>query len=311
MAKFIEGEETCQVVSEAGTYDINFQEGRQVNVRTNKERKIRCMFGLPDHWNTTDVDDLNVLKSGAGTDTVLHPVTNLDVLNKLQDVLNKSLFRHSGERCDCFHGRSKFVVLQAYQIKNVYLWRRYQRFVKSLADKQRLHKISADSIAPCVGDALTNLAIELGVDLAGNQRLLLHGTHSMEIARKIACEGFDNRVARDGGFYGKGTYFAAQTCKSAQYAHPLGLREKATMQIPGSMVIARVAIGDPFYTQSKCQELTRTVTSIKFWFRFRIIFFRHPPPCKTLNGVKQVLFPVLWRPRSSGEEWFPSWFHHC
>eukprot|EP00438_Fugacium_kawagutii_P034202 Skav233200 [mRNA] locus=scaffold24:449186:449422:- [translate_table: standard] len=71
-------------------------------------------------------------------------------------------------------------------------------------------------------------------------------------------EGFDNRTAKEGGLYGKGTYFAAQTCKSAQYAIPNGFYEKASPQMLGTMLFARVALGDPFYTPRQCQGESRT-----------------------------------------------------
>ena len=123
--------------------------------------------------------------------------------------------------------------------------------MRSIQDKHKLHRISPESISPSVGKALTEFARDLTVDLAGNERLLLHGTPDFDLARAIATEGFDNRVARD-GLYGKGTYFAAQTCKSAQYATEDGWEKIASPQMVGTMLIARVAIGDPFYTPEPC-----------------------------------------------------------
>ena len=187
----------------------------------------------------------------------MRKVTSVDMLARLQEVLNQSIFRHDGASCTCFHGSSRFEVIEAYQNKNPHLWRRYGRFVRSIRDKHNQHKISPDSIRPSVSEALTDFAQSIDVDLAGNERLLFHGTPEFAVAKTIATEGFDNRTARDSGIFGKGTYFAAQTCKSAQYAAKEGWKTKATAQMPGTMLIARVAIGDPYYATGPCKEWSR------------------------------------------------------
>ena len=188
----------------------------------------------------------------------LFPVTDQDVKSRLGELLNRSLSRHDGSQCSCLHGSSKFVVTEAYQVNNLHLWRRYQRCVRSMQDKHKQHGISLEKINPSVSEALTDFARELKVDLPGNDRLLLHGTRDFELAKAIATEGFDNRIAGD-GLYGKGTYFAAQTCKSAQYATPDGMRNKASPQMVGTMLIARVAIGDPYYTPGGCADESRAL----------------------------------------------------
>lgn len=115
------------------------------------------------------------------------------------------------------------------------------------------HGIVPEEIQPPVCEALTNFAEGLQVDLPCNERLLFHGTMKFGYAKAIAVEGFDNRIARQ-GLYGKGTYFASQTCKSAQYATKRGRAEKASHRMPGTMLVARVALGDPYYTEGKYNE---------------------------------------------------------
>ena len=270
------------------TYEIDFKRSSQMNQRTKKERKIRCFFDLPSHWQMTNEDALKSLKeslqapplNGSQPSSLrwlfqfrhhgrnanrsptlvspLLPVTDQHLKSRLEDLLNKSLSRHDGSHCNCLHGSSKYVVTEAYQVSNLPLWRRYQRFVRSIQDKHKQHGVSVEEINPSVSEALTEFARELKVDLAGNERLLLHGTGDLKVAKAIATEGFDNRVARN-GLFGKGTYFAAQTCKSAQYATPDGMKSKASPQMVGTMLIARVAIGDPFYTEGHCNKLTRAL----------------------------------------------------
>jgi len=264
MVKFGEGHGTCEIIIDGKTYEIDFKNSSQMNVRTKKERQIRCFFDLPAHWQMTNEDALKFFRGNLQRPPML-PVTDQDVKSRLGKILNKSLSRHDGSDCTCLHGSSNFVVTEAYQVKNLNLWRRYQRLVRSIQDKHKEHGISLEEINPSVSEALTEFARDLTVDLAGNERLLLHGTRDFELARAIATEGFDNRVARD-GLFGRGTYFAAQTCKSAQYATPDGMKSKASPQMVGTMLIARVATGDPFYTEAQCSTLTRALPESSHFF---------------------------------------------
>ena len=52
-----------------------------------------------------------------------------------------------------------------------------------------------------------------------------------------------------------GTYFATQSCKSSQYAH--SMQQMFQRSEMGTMILARVAIGDPYYTAGPCQRLSR------------------------------------------------------
>ena len=181
------------------------------------------------------------------------------LLKTLEGLMNSARLCHDGRSCSCYHGGSSFLVIEAYQVRNRNLWRRYQRHVQGICDKHEKHGIVPEAIDPPVGGALTKIAEAIDVNLAGNERLLFHGTRSLEIAQKIAAEGFDNRIAHSNGLYGRGTYFAAQTCKSAQYA--TADRSKATQSKMGTMLIARVAIGDPYYTPGPCQDISRAFDS--------------------------------------------------
>ena len=251
----------------------------QLNLQTGRRRKICCYFGLPTHWDMTDEDALKLLKgelpeaeegseASGGVSMVsttsLCPeaqlvmkaefkryakkVTDSQTLSRLEDLLNGSLRRHDGAPCQCLHGDSTYRLQEAYQVRNLFLWRRYQRYVRNILDKQKQEGIVPEEIDPPVGEALTEFAQELQVDLARNERLLFHGTKLFRSAKAMVKEGFDNRVASE-GLYGKGTYFAAQTCKSAQYATKSGLNRKACHQQVGTILVARVAVGDPYYAE--------------------------------------------------------------
>ena len=175
-----------------------------------------------------------------------------------------------------------------------------------MQEKHKLHRISLQEINPSVSEALIDFARELKVDLAGNERLLPHGTPDCDRARGIATEGFDNRVARN-GLFGKGTYFAAQTCKSAQYATPDGMKSKASPQMVGTMLIARVAIGDPYYAPRGCPDLSRALPESSLFCtlievnRFCIDFACHFEKCKARCGLL-VLVSASCSPKFFDEE---------
>ena len=73
-----------------------------------------------------------------------------------------------------------------------------------------------------------------------NEVFLYHGT-TAEVADIVAHHGFDERVAKLDGLYGAGIYFANQSCKAAQYAKDPGVK---------TLIVARVALGDPYYADS-------------------------------------------------------------
>ena len=254
MGKFRTGHKQCELAVQGTTYVINFTEGWQTNQRTGTTRRIRCFFGVPIHWRVTMEEAVHFLTPGMNS---IRMVT-MEVVSSLEDLLNQSRARHDGSECWCSHGNSNFKVVEVFQIRNLYAWRRYQRFVRSLHDKHLQHGITPEDCPPC-SPALTNFAWELQVNQKNNERLLLHGTRDLETAKKIAAEGFDSRIREKSGLYGQGAYFAAQTCKSAQYATVNGTRQKATLSNLGTMLIARVAIGHPFYATGPCRERTRNL----------------------------------------------------
>ena len=269
MNALLKGDARCCLDIDGRSYKIDFMQLLQTNVRTKKNRKVRCQFGFPAHWHMSNEDVLkkvlqerhegsscwssflqNLFCPSPATPLTFCPapwetiqkVTDPQMLLNLADLLNKSTMRQDGATCSCRQGRS-FQLKEAYQVKNLYLWRRYQRCVQSISDKHKQYAIQAEKIDPPPGDALMKFAEKLEVNQISNEGLFFHGTRSMERAQQIAKEGFDNRVAANSGLYGKGTYFAVQSCKSAQYS-----RVQASFQAMGTMFLARVAMGDPYYT---------------------------------------------------------------
>lgn len=196
------------------------------------------------------------------------------MLMKLEAVLNDSISRHDGSRCHCRHGDSRFKVLEALQVENLHLLQKHNFFVKSMQLKHKQNRITPDATMEPPNHALTNFARDIGVDQTGNKRLLLHGTRDFHTGQAIAMEGFDNRVASS-GLYGKGIYFTDQTCKSAQYATPKGLKEKTSEDMIGTILIASVAIGDPFHVQGPTRSYSRALAeTIKYFIHKSVQDFR-------------------------------------
>ncbi|CAK9013599.1 unnamed protein product [Durusdinium trenchii] len=317
MLKFQEGQQTCEMTIDGIAYDYDFQVMNQTNKRTKKARSIRFCSNLPHHWGITDADSLKMLlpvnqgNGQDGSDDRICFVTDPAVMSTLEDLLNGSKRRHDGTGCDCLHGRSTFRLVEAYQVKNRELWRRYQRHVRSILDKHKQHGIKPRVIDPPVGEALTRFATDIQVDLVGNELLLFHGTREFDLAKTIAKEGFDNRIARSGGLYGSGTYFAAQTCKSAQYATNKGMQEKASTQLMGTMLVARVAIGDPHYASGPCKNLTRPPTknvsasasNSAHEIRYDSIIAKPGIPNGQSNGVQAHMEFVTFAPEQAYPEY--------
>ena len=286
MLELLKGHTHCCIDIDGRGYEIDFLQLSQTNVRTKKNRKVRCQFGFPAHWHMSDEDVLKkvleenpkgsqeasspqvslgwrsflkelLYRSSATPLTnaslaqtnnlapweTIQKVTDPQMLLNLADLLNKSTMRQDGARCFCRAGFS-FWLIEVYQVKNLYLWRRYQRCVQSINDKHGQYGIRVEKV-DLRGDALRKFAQELGVDESSNEGLFFHGTPSFDRAQQIAKEGFDSRVAASTGLYGKGTYFAVQSCKAAQYA--TAGSGKASSERMGTMFLARVAIGDPWY----------------------------------------------------------------
>lgn len=128
----------------------------------------------------------------------------------------------------------------------------YHRF---LARRQQVEAESQD-VGSLVGldglhldETVVNFSKSHDVSPSANEFVLFHGTSSAT-AEVIAEEGFDFRVARSSGYYGKGVYFASQSCKSHQYGqcNTGGLH---------TMLICRVVVGNPHYTKCVDRNLAR------------------------------------------------------
>jgi hypothetical protein len=101
-------------------------------------------------------------------------------------------------------------LLSVQQLHNEHLWERYQS-QKTLM--QRRHEGTALVLLNTQQPRLDMADMSKGLD----ELYLLHGT-TAATARKICEFGFDPRLAKPKGLYGRGTYFASRSCKSHYYS---------------------------------------------------------------------------------------------
>eukprot|EP00916_Digyalum_oweni_P018054 GHVL01030242.1.p1 GENE.GHVL01030242.1~~GHVL01030242.1.p1 ORF type:complete len:2110 (+),score=387.14 GHVL01030242.1:120-6449(+) len=126
-------------------------------------------------------------------------------------------------------------IIKVERIENHRLWMRYKNKQHELRNSMKAGEInilgytgSKPAVPECFKDE------EDVLDSSLNEFWLFHGVRDTNAANSIASEGFDERVANDGGLYGAGIYFASQACKSFQYAN-------------GRMFLARVTLGEIHY----------------------------------------------------------------
>jgi len=304
MEAFLKGQSEFVVQISGVPYTEDFDDMLQTNHDTGKERPIRCNFGLPSHWSSsneaifgrlppkavltndralseyesdvafrgriadydTDASDDPMVPRHRPTrrktkrdkltfDSVTVRITDGSKLDEFTKLLRESVFHHeengfSGDsQCDVW--KRGFRVREAFHVENVSLFKAYMDNCHRMRRRHDDHEIAPEPISPGVGGALElfseGMSISTGLSESVQERMLFHGT-TLETAQKIVLDGFDSRLSNTGGFYGMGTYFASQTCKSAQYG------------FDGTIILARVALGDPHYTARVDQQLRRPPT---------------------------------------------------
>lgn len=156
--------------------------------------------------------------------------------------------------CDVFRNNVK--VVRVLRVENWNLWRRYAGYRGQM--KSELHKsgIHPGPIEPPIPEALQAFPAQYGgLDAGVQENYLFHGT-CCETAVKVAMEGFDFRLSKP-GYYGHGTYFASQACKSHQYAKARQFTMNGEQFQRHTMLIARVSIGDIWYADKVEKECRR------------------------------------------------------
>ncbi|CAE7812577.1 Parp12 [Symbiodinium sp. CCMP2456] len=248
----------------AGHSSVVISSGRVLNferrVQTSsagRARKISCSFGIPSHWSVSNEEMLKRQRRSASSaglvsgsfEEVAVEVRDMDKLKQFSDLLTASASHHHSNpnqpSCsrDC---KTSFQVKQAFQIQNVWLLQKFMDYTRQLQQRHAQQCVAVQPVDPPLGVELCDFhSSMLTPGSAGyNECLLFHGTF-LDTAKDIAREGFDFRVANEGGYYGRGTYFASQACKSHQYTD----RNSISLNC---IIIARVLLGNPNYA-TRCR----------------------------------------------------------
>jgi len=148
---------------------------------------------------------------------------------------------YTGLSC-CNSFQTGLRISRILRIENWHLWAKYCNHKRHIQHDLLNYNISVDSTRSCLPEYLRTFSRTYG-DLEENvcECFLFHGT-SYDTALKIAFEGFDFRLNQH-GFYGRGTYFASQACKSHQYTQAL---ERDSMR---AAIISRVVVGDVAFAE--------------------------------------------------------------
>eukprot|EP00928_Gymnodinium_smaydae_P046156 TRINITY_DN30753_c0_g1_i1.p1 TRINITY_DN30753_c0_g1~~TRINITY_DN30753_c0_g1_i1.p1 ORF type:complete len:647 (-),score=63.46 TRINITY_DN30753_c0_g1_i1:100-2040(-) len=175
-----------------------------------------------------------------------------NVLSKLLTAIKGSVMHqhahHGASVCDMFKANVRLT--RVLRIENWHLWQKYKSHAEQVKRDMLKYGIAVKPVNPCLPKDLDELpasCCEGRLDAAINEHLLFHGT-TYDTAVKIAFEGFDFRLSKP-GYYGCGTYFASQACKSHQYTQ--GVYDINTM------ILSRVAVGDIHYASrvdKKCRR---------------------------------------------------------
>eukprot|EP00811_Abedinium_folium_P020300 NODE_2927_length_2120_cov_3.662318.p1 GENE.NODE_2927_length_2120_cov_3.662318~~NODE_2927_length_2120_cov_3.662318.p1 ORF type:complete len:552 (-),score=103.19 NODE_2927_length_2120_cov_3.662318:353-2008(-) len=152
------------------------------------------------------------------------------------------LFQGKQSRCFPF---TQARILHMRSVHNPALWKKYLARKDEMRSEHQRCGIKLKPLpAPASGlVALLDRGVCLDTDI--NEEILVHGCLG-KVADAIVREGFDLRRSGTGAgaLYGEGIYFASEPCKANQYTKQEGLR---------SMIIARVAVGDPSFPKHGCK----------------------------------------------------------
>ena len=136
---------------------------------------------------------------------------------------------------------TKFRVVHVFRVENPSVWKTYAEKRASIASQCCIPE------ERWAGVSLAGLAGPL--DAEANEVFLFHGT-DRESVDEIWQQGFDERVAEEGGLLGRGIYFAENSSKSDEYCTP---DSKGICR----MVVSRVTLGTAFVSRRVDRSLRR------------------------------------------------------
>lgn len=265
MSALERGDKDLRIKVGATEYYLDLEKFLQTNTQTCTQRRIRCNLGIPSHWDQKEEDFMKRMrgtKAGwrslfSSFQSVAKQISDPKVIARFSALLNSTNFHKftlpSGQpACPGIPATGwRFKVCRAYHVENLPLYLDYLD-----CQSKMLTKLQGSAVPPVQPDTTQDLSNELlrvngSTPSPLNERLLFHGT-KVENATEIAIHGFDLRLSKEGGFYGKGLYFARQSCKAAQYCKSQYLHSQER-----AIILSRVCLGD--YTVADAVDQSRVL----------------------------------------------------
>ncbi|CAE7701712.1 Tnks [Symbiodinium sp. CCMP2456] len=226
---------------------IDFARMTQQNAVTKKVRNIRICTGVPAQWASPASALLTQNDSLA---SFYVEVEDPQIFQQVSQILQDS--GHTWDvssPCSCIKTAT---VKSIHRIENFRLWHRYQARLQAMREDHAKCKVRVPGAALDLDGRSKVMSesqgvLDCGEPLASDvdEKILLHGT-SYTNADAIVTEGFDHRTCHR-GLYGDGVYFAGAWCKIHQYTCSLHSGKACRCKQERTLIIARVALGDPYY----------------------------------------------------------------
>ncbi|KAJ1449465.1 hypothetical protein M885DRAFT_535405 [Pelagophyceae sp. CCMP2097] len=168
-----------------------------------------------------------------------------------ESMLNETVF----SECRCIPEDAKFDIISFRRIENRATWERFrlhehqvrQKF-GALSPEAQAHSLA---LVPPSHPWFTALEAANGFSAASKTRYLLHGTKAENLG-SISTNGLAVNCAGGSSFYGRGVYFAQQSCKACQYtckADALVSDDRIR-----SIIVCRVALGNISAIPEACPD---------------------------------------------------------
>eukprot|EP00929_Paragymnodinium_shiwhaense_P047536 TRINITY_DN24107_c0_g1_i3.p1 TRINITY_DN24107_c0_g1~~TRINITY_DN24107_c0_g1_i3.p1 ORF type:complete len:506 (+),score=59.57 TRINITY_DN24107_c0_g1_i3:74-1591(+) len=165
----------------------------------------------------------------------------------LKSITHEDAHFQASECDSCKDGLS---IVRALRIENWRLWTKYRSHKDHMKLDLAKCGIQVHPVTATCSSSWLWVAALGGLDDEVAESFLFHGT-SCETAVTIAQEGFDFRLGGP-GYYGRGTYFASQACKSNQYG-----ANRNRESVPRCIILSRVALGSVARATKVDRECTR------------------------------------------------------
>ncbi len=260
------------------SYQIDFNAMTQTNTSSKKVRKIRHTVPAPPHWVRPVTPSTKSKADEYLQDMSRWPARYEELKRAIETIMKRSSLPNSHKgvtllpitqsSCECLQ---RIKVHKVYQIENWQLYQAYldgkRRLERQLDALDSTHR--AEALWPSPPPVFAEYSADLKtapLDTRLNECYAFHGAGLAKF-QKIADSGFDFREAGAVTYYGAGTYFATNACKSHQYTTETNGAAVCCLGGGGTrigetsgrrhMVLSRVLLGRIHYAAELCREVKK------------------------------------------------------